>query len=243
MAPHPATILLAHANLEPAEELAELLRADGHDPLVSTTPDEACDLLATKAPDLAIVWLELPDALGGYAVIRTVRGSDPHDGGIDPFTPLIAIDPRACEFNCLRTFEHGCDDYLAGDCSSLELRARLAALLRRARGRLDEAQIEIGDLLLDSCAHEVRVGGTPVELSPKEFALLRELACQPNRVFTKAELLRSVWGYRSLGQTRTLDTHAGRLRRKLARAGATPSVGTVWGVGYRLSHDPAPIAA
>ncbi len=113
-----------------------------------------------------------------------------------------------------------------------ELRARIGAVLRRggtgARARAGWARSSI-----DPARREVRVGEREVQLSNKEFSLLRALAADPTRVFSKEELLRDVWGYRSLGRTRTLDSHASRLRRKLDPEHGRYVV-NCWGVGYRL---------
>ena len=113
-----------------------------------------------------------------------------------------------------------------------ELAARLAAVLRR-RGQARRGAIRVGELVVDPVTRTVRVGERFVELANKEFALLRALASEPQRVFTKEELLRDVWGFRSMGRTRTLDSHASRLRRKLDPEGAR-YVFNCWGVGYRL---------
>ena len=108
----------------------------------------------------------------------------------------------------------------------------MAAVLRRRDGRR-QGPIRVGELLVDSATRRVRVGEREVKLANKEFALLRALAAEPRRVFTKDELLRDVWGFRSQGRTRTLDSHASRLRRKLDPEG-TRFVFNCWGVGYRL---------
>jgi len=114
-----------------------------------------------------------------------------------------------------------------------ELRLRVAALLRRAQGRRRHGRLRAGALSLDPATREVRLRGRRVELAQKEFALLRALAADPTRVLTKDELLRTVWGFRARGTTRTLDSHACRLRQKLGRDGDRFVV-NVWGVGYRL---------
>ncbi len=114
-----------------------------------------------------------------------------------------------------------------------DLRARVAALLRRSQRRPGMGRIRVGTLELDPPSREVTVRGERVELSQKEFALLRTLVAEPTRVYTKEELLRSVWGYRAMGSTRTLDSHACRLRQKLGVHGDRYVV-NVWGVGYRL---------
>ena len=113
-----------------------------------------------------------------------------------------------------------------------ELAARVAAVLRRRNGGR-QGPIRVGELVVDSATRRVRVGDREVKLANKEFALLRALAAEPRRVFTKDELLRDVWGFRSQGRTRTLDSHASRLRRKLDPEGCR-FVFNCWGVGYRL---------
>ena len=110
---------------------------------------------------------------------------------------------------------------------------RIISLLRRTRRRPGEARLRLGPLEVDPIARRVELGGEPISLSKKEFALLRALAEEPTRVFTREELLRGVWGYRAIGTTRTLDSHASRLRKKLGVHGDRFVV-NVWGVGYRL---------
>ncbi|HEY5261865.1 MAG TPA: response regulator transcription factor, partial [Solirubrobacteraceae bacterium] len=115
-----------------------------------------------------------------------------------------------------------------------ELRARIAAVLRRADQRRTPRLLRVGELTVDVVARIVRVGECTVELSGKEYDLLRTMAREPSRVFTRAELLRAVWG-RGYGVSRTLDSHAYRLRRKLAAASSDSLVQNVWGIGYRLT--------
>jgi len=114
-----------------------------------------------------------------------------------------------------------------------ELRGRLAALLRRTQQPRGLGRLRIGGLEVDPPSREVRLHGERVGLSQKEFALLRVLASDPTRVFAKEELLRTVWGFRAVGTTRTLDSHACRLRLKLSARGDRFVI-NVWGVGYRL---------
>jgi DNA-binding response OmpR family regulator len=152
---------------------------------------------------------------------------------IDPNLPMLVLSGRGSEVDRLRGFERGCDDYVVKPFSYQELRSRVGALLRRTERRPGMARLRVGELELDSLAREVRVRERRIELSNKEFALLRALASDPTRVFTREELLRSVWGFQSICATRTLDSHAFRLRRKLGHAG-DKFVVNVWGVGYRL---------
>jgi DNA-binding response OmpR family regulator len=133
----------------------------------------------------------------------------------------------------VRGFERGADDYICKPFSYPELRGRIAALLRRANQRRGAGRLRVGELEVDPASRTARLRGAPIALSQKEFALLRMLATEPVRVFTKDELLRQIWGFRHMGTTRTLDSHACRLRTKLAVQG-DHFVVNVWGVGYRL---------
>ena len=144
-----------------------------------------------------------------------------------------SCSPGAPALDRLRGFERGCDDYVTKPFSYPELRARIEVLLRRGNRRRSAARTRVGPLELDVLARQVWLRGQPLALSKKEFALLRALVAEPTRVFTREELLRDVWGFRSRGQTRTIDSHACRLRKKLNAAGDRFLV-NVWGVGYRL---------
>lgn len=228
----PAVILVIEDHRPTRTFLADNLAADGYDVLEAETAAEAQVLMETKYPDLAIVDLGLPDR-DGLELLRNVREADRIAGRLDPDLPLLVLSGRAGDLDRLRGFDRGADDYLSKPFSYPELRARVFALLRRSRRRPGAGRLRIGPLELDPLARHVRLHGEPVELSKKEFALLRALATEPTRVYTREELLRGVWGFRSLGATRTLDSHASRLRKKLGTAGDTFVV-NVWGVGYRL---------
>jgi DNA-binding response OmpR family regulator len=235
----PATILVVEDDAATRTFLADNLTADGYELLVADNAADALRLLETKYPDVAIVDLGLPDA-SGFEVLRRVRQADGVASRIDPTTPLVLLTGRDGELDRVRGFERGADDYICKPFSYPELRGRIAALLRRARQRRRGGRMRVGELEVDPSARTVHLRGTPLDLSQKEFALLRMLAAEPGRVFTKDELLRHIWGYRSMGTTRTLDSHACRLRRKLGVAG-DQFVINVWGVGYRLV-DVAPVA-
>jgi DNA-binding response OmpR family regulator len=227
-----ATILIVEDHRPTRTFLADNLSADGYELLEAGSLSEARRLIETAFPDLAIVDLALPDG-DGLELIRTVREADRIADRLDPDLPLIVLSGRASELDRLRGFQRGADDYLVKPFSYHELRARLGALLRRTSRRPGLGRLRVGSLELDPIARRVWVRGEPVSLSNKEFALLRALAVEPTRVFTREELLRGVWGFRAMGATRTLDSHAFRLRRKLS-AGGDKFVINVWGVGYRL---------
>jgi DNA-binding response OmpR family regulator len=212
--------------------LADNLAADGYEPLEADTAHDALRLMGAKSPDLAIVDLGLPDR-DGLDLLREVRASEVTASRLDPRLPVIVLTGRAGELDRVRGFERGADDYLVKPFSYPELRARIAAVLGRARDRRGSGRLRVGPLELDPLSRAVELDGEPIHLSKKEFALLRALAEEPTRVFTREELLRGVWGFRALGATRTLDSHASRLRKKLAAAGGGFIV-NVWGVGYKL---------
>jgi DNA-binding response OmpR family regulator len=171
-----------------------------------------------------------------------VREADRAASRMDPDLPVLLLTGRAEEVDRIRAFERGADDFLAKPFAYGELRGRLAALLRRCRARAASGRMRVGDLEIDPLSREVLLRGASLELSQKEFALLRALAVEPTRVWTKEELLRDVWGFRSMGATRTLDSHACRLRAKLAVDGDRYVI-NVWGVGYRLIDGPVEAVA
>jgi DNA-binding response OmpR family regulator len=227
-----ATILVVEDNRATRTFLADNLSADGHDVLEADSLADARRLMATAYPDAAVLDLGLPDG-DGLELLRNVREADRVAGALDPDLPLLVLSGRAADLDRLRAFSRGADDYVVKPFSYQELHARLMALLRRSRRRPGIGRLRIGPLEIDTVARHVRLHGEQVELSKKEFALLRALAADPTRVFTREELLRNVWGFRTMCATRTLDSHAFRLRRKLGVAGDRFVV-NVWGVGYRL---------
>ena len=232
-----ATILVVEDDDATRTFLADNLTADGYDLLVADCARDGARLLETKFPDLLVLDVGLPDA-SGLDLLRRVREADGVASRIDPRTPVLVLSGRAGELDRVRGFDRGCDDYVGKPFSYPELRGRVAALLRRANQRRGMGRLRVGDLEVDPPARRVLLRGAPVELSQKEFALLRTLAAEPTKVWTKEELLRSIWGFRSMGTTRTLDSHACRLRHKLAVHGDRYVV-NVWGVGYRLVDGPA----
>ena len=149
--------------------------------------------------------------------------------------PVIVLGRVEAEpVDRVRAFRRGCDDYVTRPFNYEELVERIRAVLRRVAPPEPEV-ISAGPLEIDVHARVVRLRGSTVVFSAKEFALLACLAVEPERVFTKAELLRDLWGYQSQARTRTLDSHVSRIRRKLRAVDpVTPFVENVWGVGYRL---------
>jgi len=231
-----ATILLVEDDLVLATFLADNLSADGYEPIVAETLRDGLRELEFRRPDIGVVDLGLPDG-SGLELIERVRAADGLVSRMDPSVPLVVLSARSGDLDRVRGFERGADDFVPKPFAYGELRLRLAAVLRRTRPRPGLGRLRVGDLELDPAAREVRLRGRRIDLSQKEFALLRALAAEPTRVLTKQELLRDVWGFRTLGTTRTLDSHACRLRHKLSVDGDRFVV-NVWGVGYRLVDGP-----
>jgi DNA-binding response OmpR family regulator len=231
------TILLVEDDPVLRTFLADNLTADGYELLLAGTLRDALRVLEYKRPDLAVVDLKLPDG-SGLELIRRVRAADGLASRLDPTLPLVILSGCAGELDRMRGFERGADDYVSKPFAYGELRLRIAAVLRRTRERVHRGRLRVGELEIDPAGREATLRGRRLELAAKEFALLKALASAPTRVFTKEELLRDVWGFRSQGATRTLDSHACRLRQKLGRSGDRFVV-NVWGVGYRLIDGPA----
>jgi DNA-binding response OmpR family regulator len=236
-----AALLVVEDDVPTRTFLADNLTADGYDLLLAGTLRDALRTLEFHHVDLAVIDLGLPDG-SGLELLRKIREAGGTGSRIDARLPVIVLSGRAGEIDRVRGFERGCDDFVGKPFAYGELRLRVAAVLRRARERRSEGRLRVGELDLDPVSREVHLRGARVTLSQKEFALLRRLAAEPTRVYTKAELLRDVWGFRALGATRTLDSHACRLRQKLSAHGDRYVV-NVWGVGYRLVDGEVPEAA
>jgi DNA-binding response OmpR family regulator len=228
-------ILLAAEDAATRTFLADNLTADGYEMLVAEDKTAALAQL-TLAPDLVLCDVN-GDTLD---LIDAVRGADGFASRIDADTPLIILTGRVDALMRVRYFERGGDDVVAKPFCYPELLARIRAVLRRSRQRVPRHVLRIGELVIDTVARDVRIDGSVIELCAKEYALLVHLAGAPTKVFTKDELMRDIWGFQARGSSRTLDSHAARLRHKL-RAHAGPHwVENIWGVGYRLVSPDGP---
>jgi len=223
-------VLVVEDDERTAAFLADNLRADGFRVGVAAEAAEAVRAIEVRRPALVLLDLSLASS-SGLSVLDRIRTADGVGTRIDPGLPVIILSGRSGELDRVRGFARGADDYVVKPFSYPEILARVNAVLRRAEGRVVGGALIVGELSIDPTTREVRLGDKRLSLSLKEFALLHTLARQPTRVFSKGELLRDVWGYRSLGATRTVDAHACRLRKKL---GGPRWVVSVRGVGYRL---------
>lgn len=178
--------------------------------------------------------------LGGPLDLVVAGDLESADPWVERAPVIVLGRERSGTGDRITALRRGCDDYLGRPFEYEELVERIRAVLRRTR-RQDDEVIEASSVRIDTRKRDASVAERRLRLAQKEYELLITLAREPDRVFTKAELLRDVWGYRVPGRTRTLDSHASRLRRKLREAGAGELVDNVWGVGYRfrgpLMHD------
>jgi DNA-binding response OmpR family regulator len=219
-----AAVVLAESEPSTREFLERHLADDGFQVLGAEAEREALELVERLKPSLVLSSPEL---------CRRLREGEPGRFW-DREVPVIVLGTTTADtVDRVRAFDRGCDDYVPRPFHYDELLARIRAVLRRTSPSLRD-RLEAGPIAVDLVTRHVTVRGRAVRLPAKEYDLLAKLATEPQRVYTKEQLLREVWGYLSLGRTRTLDSHASRLRRKLLQAGAGPCVINIWGIGYRL---------
>jgi DNA-binding response OmpR family regulator len=225
-------VLLLEPRPQVANEIASGLTADEMEVCVASTGAQAASRLLSGSPDVAIVRVELAEG-NGYTVVDRLR----EHRVLGERCQVIAISENAAPIDRVRAFRRGCVDFLALPLFYPELHARVElALSRHPATSIERTQaVEIrGGLSIDTASMTAHVNGQPVALSGKEWELLVVLARDPERVFTKAQLLDEIWGHAAGAPTRTLDSHACRLRKRLAAVGGS-YVHNKWGVGYRLT--------
>jgi DNA-binding response OmpR family regulator len=230
----PTTLLVAERDEDTRAFLLDNLAADGYEPLGAQTEEETRLKLRNHGPALLLLG-RLRQDRQALALLRAIRSGE---AAGDPTLPVIVLGDNGEELELLRAFEAGCDHFLPMPFSYLELRARVRACIRRAREGRVPRRLVVGALVVDPEERKARHAGEELGLSRLEFDLLAHLAGAPTRVFTKWELLRDVWGYQLPANTRSIDAHACRLRKKLRLAGAPHLIANVRGVGYRLSAGP-----
>jgi len=208
--------------------LADNLREDGNEVSTAGNVAEAVAALRRGRAQIALIDLGLPDQ-SGLELVRMVREDEA--GPVD--IGLIVVSGRGAEQDRIRAFQRGVDDYVVKPISYPELVLRIEALRSRMSGRMG-ARLEVGPIVIDLHARTVLVGGEVLPMPAKEYELLVALARDPERVQRKEDLMERVWGYRNCG-TRTLDSHASRLRRRLTARIDGPWVVNNWGVGYSLA--------
>ena len=221
-----ATLLLVEDDPALSELLEFRFSREGYQVRTTADGDEALLLAQEEVPDLVILdWMI--DGTSGIEVCRRLRREK-----ATAHIPIIMLTAREAEDDRIRGLETGADDYLTKPFSPRELLARVAAVMRRIRPALAGETIEVGDILLDPVAHRVSRGGTPLQLGPTEYRLLKFFMESPDRVFSRNQLLDGVWGTGSDIELRTVDVHIRRLRKALEMDGLPDPVRTVRSAGY-----------
>jgi DNA-binding response OmpR family regulator len=207
--------------------LADNLRFESHEVTTAADGEDGYRLIRDQAPDLIVLDLMLP-RLSGYEICRRVRS----DGSA---VPILMLTARSDEGDRVLGLDLGADDYVTKPFSIREVLARVRALLRRtnpAKAEIDELRCD--GIVVDFRKYEATKNGEPIEMTRKEFGLLRLLASRTGEVLTRDELLNEVWGYEALPTTRTVDNHIASLRAKLEDNPARPvHLLTMHGVGYK----------
>jgi two-component system KDP operon response regulator KdpE len=226
-------LLIVEDDAPTRRAVAANLTANGYAVLEAPDAAEALRLWEASRPDVIILDLGLPDR-DGVSVIRRVRR--------DATTPILVLSARGLERDKVSALEAGADDYVTKPFGMAELRARIAALLRRAAGPAADpvGVLRIGGVVLDATRREVAIDGHSVDLTPREYELLKVMLAQPGRVLTRGRLLRAVWGTAYAEEGHYLHVYISRLRRKLAAADPTGRARDLIvaepGVGYRVQE-------
>ena len=208
--------------------LSDNLRVESYEVVTAADGEAAYRLIEEAGPDLIVLDLMLPK-LSGYELCRKLR-----EEGVA--TPILMLTARGEEADRVLGLDLGADDYVTKPFSIRELLARVRALLRRTQPTSPlPDELRFGDVAVDFRSYEAKKDGAPVDMTPKEFQLLRVLAARAGEVVSRGELLGEVWGYETLPNTRTVDNHVASLRAKIepGRSG-TRHIQTVHGVGYKF---------
>ena len=202
------------------------LRASGFEAEGFCDGNSLFDALTRHKPQLIMLDIMLP-GMDGMEILRRLRT----DAGTSDI-PVIMATARGTEYDRVLGLDSGADDYLSKPFGMMEMVSRIRAVLRRAAPQEAPRLLQLNELVMDPDSHTVQVAGQRVELTLKEFELLKLFLEHPSRVFTRDQLLERIWGMDYIGETRTVDVHIGTLRTKLGTAGEY--IRTVRGVGYRL---------
>ena len=229
----PQRILVVDDDRQIARLIRSYLEQAGYYVLTAYDGESALHSIRAERPDLVVLDLMLPGR-DGWDITRIVRGDESLAG-----IPIIMLTARVEDTDKIIGLELGADDYIPKPFNPKEVVARVRAVLRRTTGAPVASRIiQIGDLILDEDRHQVTANARPIDLTPTEFALLELLMKNPDRAFTRVELIDKGLGYAYEGMERTVDSHIKNLRKKLAIQPDRPGyIETVYGVGYRLVGD------
>jgi DNA-binding response OmpR family regulator len=229
-------ILVVEDEHDIAELIALHLRDEGYQATIAADGHAGMRHAFARSWDLVILDLRLPGP-DGLSICKALRAKE-------NYVPILMLTSKSSELDRVLGLELGADDYVTKPFSVSELLARVKSLFRRidAIGRKHDSQPEsvvVGDIAIDSGSREVCVGKQRVELTAREFDLLLHFAKHPGQVFSRAQLLDSVWGFGHEGYEHTVNSHINRLRGKIERDGEHPQyIVTVWGVGYKMEPRP-----
>lgn len=223
-------ILVVDDDLNICELLKLYLENEGYVVFTANDGQEAVDMFQNKTPDLVLLDIMLPKK-DGWQVCREIRKTSS--------APIIMLTAKGETFDKVLGLELGADDYVVKPFDAKEVMARVKAVLRRTTGESEAAESEKKTVIYDNLEiniqnYEMKVKGVPVDTPPKELELIYHFASNPNRVYTRDQLLDEVWGFDYYGDSRTVDVHVKRLREKLEGVSDKWCLKTVWGVGYKF---------
>ena len=225
-------ILIADDNQQITSILANYARREGFEPVVALDGQQALELFEQHEKNIDVVLLDgMMPKLDGFEVCRELRRRS--------MVPIIMVTARGEDFERIMGLDIGADDYILKPFSAGEVMARVRAILRRVQPREAEQQnlYSVGNLVIDLDKYLVTIGGEDVTLTKKEVELLWTLAKNSSKVFSRENLLDSIWGYDYFGDSRTVDSHIKRLRAKVDRFEHNEwEIKTIWGVGYRFEE-------
>lgn len=224
-----AKILIIDDDINICELLRLYLEKDGYEAEVVTDGLKAIDAFNSVNPDLILLDIMLP-GMDGWQICREIRKTSQ--------TPIIMLTAKGETFDKVLGLELGADDYITKPFETKEVVARIKAVLRRATPQATPTEapkeVSFDKLSINLTNYELKVNGEPVDTPPKELELIFHLASNPNRVYTRDQLLDEVWGFEYYGDSRTVDVHVKRLREKLEGVSDKWELKTVWGVGYKF---------
>ena len=223
-------ILIADDEQKIRKLVGDFLKKSGYDVVEAEDGDEAFRVFETFKNEINLIILDIMmPGLNGWEVCKKVREiSD---------VPVILLSARSEEFDMLTGYENGADDYVTKPFSPGVLVKRVEALLRRVNSNDNgKTEKEVSDLVFNDEAHEVRLEGQEIDLTLKEYKILKKFLESPGRVFSREQLLDSIWGFDFAGDVRTVDSHVARLRTKLGEWG-NKHLKTVYGIGYKIEED------
>ncbi len=220
-------ILIVDDDVNICELLRLYLQKEGYDTLIANDGAQAVKLALKETPDLILLDIMLP-SLDGWQVCREIRKTLE--------TPIIMITAKGEVFDKILGLELGADDYVTKPFDTKEVVARVKAVLRRSNDKQKKLieEVKYDNLRINLTNYELEVSGKQIDTPPKELELIYHLASNPNRVYTRDQLLDEVWGFDYYGDSRTVDVHVKRLREKLENISREWSLKTVWGVGYKF---------